>query len=81
MTCPILFQFWDFINPKVLIKVDELLPMGTVIALTGKIYRHFFFREIIVVTKTIMKCMIDFIQSIGRKFLYNNRFSSCCCNF
>ena len=43
MTCPILFQFWDFINPKVLIKVDELLPMGTVIALTGKIYRHFFF--------------------------------------
>ena len=58
MTYPILFQFWDFINPKVLIKVDELLPMGTVIALTGKIYRHFF-REIIVVMKTKMKCVID----------------------
>ena len=80
MTYPILFQFWDFINPKVLIKVDELLPMGTVIALTGKIYRHFFFVKSKNKYEMCDRLKVFYVY-LGRKILNKNLFSSCCCNF
>ena len=72
MTYPILFQFWDFINPKVLIKVDELLPMVTVIALTGNYmynliyelfkngkYILFYFLNVVLLFRLFFFCEID----------------------